>query len=683
MKIRMTARMKTHQRSLSQKSNALLAASVVLLFGIEAIASVLNVPSDYPTIQEALDAASCGDTVKVAPGIYYENVRIPKPLVLWGSGSSSTTIDGSRIDRVVRVEADSCLVKGFLIQNSGVTDPTGAGIYILGDDAIIEEMQFLNDDKGVEIQTPHQNTVVRNSLFSDNNIGIWLHYSTSGTFITGNTVLDKNYIGVYLVHTDFNRIENIRISNGRNGIYLWRSNNNIIQGNILDSIERMGIQLTYSDSNFVLKNRISGMGGSWGSCVFVDRRSDSNVISGNLLFDHRIGIWVHELSRGGIISANTIVNNRLGIGLDGDVETNMVFHNNFVENEVQALDISPFLNDWYHPLLLEGNFWSDYDGVDDGSGSGKHSIAGDGIGDTDIPHPGAKYDFYPFVERNGWRPPKSVKEKALDELASLMESITHPKVHKHIEHAFRELEKTLPYFSDNWHITKASRVFGREKKVTKEVRKASRSAKKYEIPGFEEVISNLREIAQYMVEADSLLAGKAIREAEAHPEAKQKEIKKAKREMTKAYSELNKIDKSMKKLGIEWYKYDKAINHFKHAYEHAHKAVKKKHVLLGTIAASSPHFVLQSSANPNPFHETTAIRYQLSDARKAIPVRLDIYDLTGRVIRTLVDEHQEAGEYAVQWNGSDDNRRKVAGGVYFYRLTAGDLVCTKKMVLLR
>ncbi|TET44759.1 DUF1565 domain-containing protein [candidate division TA06 bacterium] len=681
MKMRMTAWKKTHRSSFSQMSNWLLAASVILFFGIEALASVLNVPSDYPTIQEALDAASRGDTVKVGPGIYYENVRIPKPLVLWGSGSSSTTIDGSGIDMVVRVEADSCLVKGFLVQNSGVNDPTGVGVYIFGDDAVIEEMQVSNTRMGVEIQAPHQNTVVRNNLFSDNSFGIWLHYRTNGTLITGNTVLGKYDYGVCLANTDFNRIENNRISNGRSGIRLRRSDNNIIQGNILDGIGRMGIHLSYSDSNLVLKNRFYGMGTGWGWGLFLGERSISNVISENFLSDHDIGIWVYRDSRDGIICENTIVNNRYGLVLD-EVETNMVFHNNFVENELQVFDLSPSLNDWYHPILLEGNFWSDYDGVDDGSGSGKHSIAGDGIGDTDIPHPGANYDFYPFMERNGWRPPKSTKKDALDELAGLMESITHPKVHKHIKHAFQELEKTLPYFSDNWHITKASRVFDREKKVTKEVRKSSRSAKKYEIPDFEEVISDLREIALYMVEADSLLAGKAIREAEAYPEAKQKEIKKAKKEMTKAYAELSKIDKSMKKLGIEWYKYDKAINHFKHAYEHAHKAVKKKHVLLAATA-SSPPFVLMSAVGPNPFHETTAIRYQLSGAGKTIPVCLNIYDLTGRVIRTLVDERQDPGEYTVQWRGKDRDGRQVAGGVYFYRLTAGDLVSTKKMVLMR
>ncbi|TET83526.1 T9SS type A sorting domain-containing protein, partial [candidate division TA06 bacterium] len=171
-------------------------------------------------------------------------------------------------------------------------------------------------------------------------------------------------------------------------------------------------------------------------------------------------------------------------------------------------------------------------------------------------------------------------------------------------------------------------------------------------------------------------------EAEAYSGAKQKEIKKAKKEMTKAYAELSKRDKSMEKLGIEWYKYDKAINHFKPAYEHAHKAVKKKHVLLAATP-SSPPFVLQSAVSPNPFHENTAIRYQLSGAGKTIPVCLNIYDLTGRVIRTLVDERQDPGEYTVQWRGKDRDGRQVAGGVYFYRLTAGDLVSTKKMVLMR
>jgi len=59
-------------------------------------------------------------------------------------------------------------------------------------------------------------------------------------------------------------------------------------------------------------------------------------------------------------------------------------------------------NKWYHPELLEGNFWSSYTGLDDGSGSDKHAIAGDGIGDTNTPWWGSEFDKYPFIQENGW-----------------------------------------------------------------------------------------------------------------------------------------------------------------------------------------------------------------------------------------------------------------------------------------
>ncbi len=86
-----------------------------------------------------------------------------------------------------------------------------------------------------------------------------------------------------------------------------------------------------------------------------------------------------------------------------DSTNNLIFHNNLVNNNPDAEDDNPANNDWHHPLLLEGNYWSDYTGIDDGSGTGKHAIAGDGIGDTNLPYPADdEYDFYPFMEANGW-----------------------------------------------------------------------------------------------------------------------------------------------------------------------------------------------------------------------------------------------------------------------------------------
>ena len=59
---------------------------------------------------------------------------------------------------------------------------------------------------------------------------------------------------------------------------------------------------------------------------------------------------------------------------------NLIFHNNFIGERMVYVPY-PGANDWHHPVLLEGNFWSQYGGLDDGSGIGKHAIAGDGIGD--------------------------------------------------------------------------------------------------------------------------------------------------------------------------------------------------------------------------------------------------------------------------------------------------------------
>ena len=78
---------------------------------------------------------------------------------------------------------------------------------------------------------------------------------------------------------------------------------------------------------------------------------------------------------------------------------------------------------------------------------------------------------------------------------------------------------------------------------------------------------------------------------------------------------------------------------------------------------------------PNPFNPTTSIEYQVSSSEK---VSLKVYDILGREIKTLVNEVKSPGSYEVQFDAS-----QIASGVYFYRLTAGDFVQTKKMILLR
>jgi len=83
---------------------------------------------------------------------------------------------------------------------------------------------------------------------------------------------------------------------------------------------------------------------------------------------------------------------------------------------------------------------------------------------------------------------------------------------------------------------------------------------------------------------------------------------------------------------------------------------------------------------PNPFNPTTHVKYQLPED---VSVRLEIYNVMGQKVGSLVDEVQKTGYYKVKWAGRDTNGRELASGVYFYRLEAGDFVKTRKMVLLR
>ena len=83
---------------------------------------------------------------------------------------------------------------------------------------------------------------------------------------------------------------------------------------------------------------------------------------------------------------------------------------------------------------------------------------------------------------------------------------------------------------------------------------------------------------------------------------------------------------------------------------------------------------------PNPFNPETNIKYELP---KAIKVRLTIYNIQGSRVATLVDKIRPAGFYSSQWDGKDDLGRKVASGVYIYRLKAGEFVQSKKLLLLK
>ena len=87
-------------------------------------------------------------------------------------------------------------------------------------------------------------------------------------------------------------------------------------------------------------------------------------------------------------------------------------------------------------------------------------------------------------------------------------------------------------------------------------------------------------------------------------------------------------------------------------------------------------------ARPNPANPSATVTFSLASTGQ---VKLRIYNVGGRLVRTLVDEQLEAaaGPYEVVWDGRDDSGRALASGVFFYQLDAPGYTSAKKLILLK
>ena len=84
--------------------------------------------------------------------------------------------------------------------------------------------------------------------------------------------------------------------------------------------------------------------------------------------------------------------------------------------------------------------------------------------------------------------------------------------------------------------------------------------------------------------------------------------------------------------------------------------------------------------HPNPFSLQTEIRYE---TKESAFIRIDIYNLKGQLVNTLVNEAKAAGLHSVVWNGVDKNNQQVANGLYYCTMISGNFTATRKLIFLR
>jgi len=83
---------------------------------------------------------------------------------------------------------------------------------------------------------------------------------------------------------------------------------------------------------------------------------------------------------------------------------------------------------------------------------------------------------------------------------------------------------------------------------------------------------------------------------------------------------------------------------------------------------------------PNPFNPKTTIMFDLGESGKT---QIEIFNVKGQKVKTLLNEEMEAGQHTAIWNGDDSNNKSVSSGMYFYKISLNGKQKIKKMIMLK
>lgn len=233
-------------------STAIAALTLLLMFAfaappVAADENIIRVPEEYPTIQAAIDAASPGDVVLVAPGTYTESITLKSGVTVRGSGADVTVIDGSRVrDAVLAREIAESTITGFTIIGGRLSG----------------------------IRNDRSSMIIENNIIHGGSTGSVVFDGSDGvSLVRNNVITNTRGSGILGIGTPVTIVNNVIIRNGSSGIEFWGSPITVTNNTIANN-SGSGIVLRANTSATITNNVITG-NVDYGICS----ASQSNIIS--------------------------------------------------------------------------------------------------------------------------------------------------------------------------------------------------------------------------------------------------------------------------------------------------------------------------------------------------------------------------------------------------------------------
>ena len=401
--------------------------------------SQIKVPTDYPTIQQAINVATTGTTILVSNGTYFEHLIINKTISLIGESKFTTIIDANNSNTALSVTANSVLIKGFTVQNA---IPYAMHFNYSSFNKICNNT-VKNSNYGVCLNNSIQNNITNNVILENTQDAIQLNGTAT---IVNNTIKSNGRYGIYL-HLAYANITQNRLESNKYGIMLSYSGGNLLRKNDLFNNTRNfsvdGEQLldyiqNIDDSNKVdnkvlcyisnMKDTVINPS-TFQNIGYLGIINSTNIHVTDLNFSNNGEGMLLAFTKNSTVEKINIENNSIGLkcissqnntitqvtlksNFEGIVlrnchsntlrhntimnshcvfclyhsNNNTIYHNNIISNAQQVYADNSFNNRWDN--LHQGNYWSSYNGTDEDC---------NGIGDTPYVPDENQTDYYPLI----------------------------------------------------------------------------------------------------------------------------------------------------------------------------------------------------------------------------------------------------------------------------------------------
>lgn len=326
------------------------------------VGKTFHVRPGKDAIKLAIAQATVGDTIEIGEGVYNEyDVNVNKKLFITGKGN--VIVDGQRKSEIFILSANSIVLQGLTIQNSGVSSMQDmAGVRIQKANYVtVRNNKILNNTYGVYIQNgAHclvKNNIVHSAAISEQNSGNGIHVWRGDDLRIVSNKVSGHRDGIYLEFViNSSILNNTSAKNVRYGLHFMFSHDDVYSNNTF-SYNGSGVAVMFSKGVTMTNNIFRD---SWGDAAYglLLKEITDGKIEGNLFEKNTVGVYMEGATRIHT-SRNTFRNNGWAMRIQASSSNGSFTENNFVSN---SFDVAT--NGTMVMNIFKNNYWDKYDGYD-------------------------------------------------------------------------------------------------------------------------------------------------------------------------------------------------------------------------------------------------------------------------------------------------------------------------------